>query len=94
MAVRKKNYLNSVCLICEKHEMEPLCFMASQYCPKIFRRIVICTSCGHIQLYPIFQEQEYKVINENFFRSKYLVNGEQNTEVNKKKINKQTKPPQ
>lgn len=58
--------------------------MASLYCPNMFRKIVICQDCGHIQVYPLFDEKEYAIINKKFFDRKYLQGGSQNPENYKK----------
>lgn len=75
------------CLVCGSEFLEVLCRMSSLYCPNMFRRVVICQDCGHIQVYPLFDEKEYAIINENFFDKKYLREESQNPD-NVKKENK------
>jgi SAM-dependent methyltransferase len=51
----------------------------------MFHKVAICKDCGHIQLHPLFDEEEYAIINEKFFNRKYLVADRQNPHNVKKK---------
>jgi len=70
--------------VCGSGFLEVLCRMVSLYCPNIFRRVAICQNCGHIQVYPIFDQNEYAVINKHFFDKKYLREERQNPDNVKK----------
>ncbi len=66
------------CLVCQNRALESLCRIFSAYSSYGYRKIVICRNCGHIQVYPLFTEQEHTDINKCFFGNKYLIAGEQN----------------
>lgn len=75
----KKNDFNDACLVCKGINLEKLCHLYSPHFLNIFRHPVkICKDCGHMQLSPLFGEEEYKAINDSFFGGKYLINGKQN----------------
>lgn len=80
--------MNAKCLACRSQSLEILCHMFSKHCPKLFQKVVICQDCGHIQIYPLFDEKEYAVINESFFSQKYLISGKENPDniIKEKKL--------
>ena len=81
------NTCKEQCLVCEGKSLEALCRMASWYGVKMFHKVAICRDCGHIQVYPLFDEQESAIVNKRFFGKKYLPAGIQNPH-NSKKENK------
>lgn len=74
------------CLVCEGTDLEKILFMYSPYNPKFFNGVAICRDCGHIQVHPLFSEDEYKKINGRFFGDQYMVDGKQNMPNNAKKL--------
>lgn len=64
--------------------MEVLFRMASSYGIKMFHKVAICRDCGHIQVYPLFDENENFIVNKRFFDRKYLPAGNQNPDNVKK----------
>jgi len=72
------------CLVCEGRSLEVLCRMASSYGIKMFHKVAICRDCGHIQVYPLFDEKECSIVNKRFFGRKYLPAGRQNPDNFKK----------
>lgn len=84
----KNRTLNTKCLVCESLSLEPLCYMASPILPKMFRKVAICQNCGHIQCYPLFQNKEFSLLNENYFGRNYLVSDKPNISNNSRKEKK------
>lgn len=72
------------CLVCEGKSLEVLCRMASWYGIKMFHKVAICRDCGHIQVYPLFDEKECSIVNERLFSRKYLPGGRQSPDNSKK----------
>jgi len=58
--------------------------MASWYGIKMFHEVAICRDCGHVQVYPLFDEKECSIVNKRFFGKKYLLGGKQNPDNSKK----------
>jgi 2-polyprenyl-3-methyl-5-hydroxy-6-metoxy-1,4-benzoquinol methylase len=80
-----KRTISAKCLVCGGQSLEILAHMFSKYCPKFFHKVVICQDCGHIQIYPFFDEKEYAAVNEKFFNQKYLISSNENPDNLKKK---------
>jgi len=76
------------CLVCDGNKLESLILFYSRFLPKFFRRVSICVNCGHIQVYPMFNEKELKNINDRFFGGLYLRTNKQDHLNNYKKLNK------
>lgn len=78
----------SRCLVCTSKNLEYLCHMCSIFLSRLRHGVAICRDCGHVQVDPIFTEQEYEEINHKFFTQKYLVGNQENSFNNEKKIKK------
>lgn len=76
------------CLVCNNYNLEKLLSSYSRYYPKMFRNVAICTDCGHIQLHPLYEKEEYELINSRFFGAQYMVDGQENQKDNNKKLKK------
>lgn len=59
------------CLVCAATDLEPLCRVFSAHAPGLRRRIAICGSCGHVQLFPMLSEGEQVAVNRSFFSEKF-----------------------
>ena len=75
------------CIICSRDKFEPLVWFYSDLLKKLFHRIAICLNCGHIQVYPLFSENELQNINNKYFENIFLNNNNNNV-VNNKKLAK------
>jgi len=65
--------MNDRCLVCDSTDLEKLVRMFSKFLPRIWRWTAVCRQCGHVQLFPLFTEDEVETINEKFFLGKYVV---------------------
>jgi SAM-dependent methyltransferase len=72
------------CLVCKSKSLEVLFRMASSHGVKMFHKVAICRDCGHIQVYPLFDEKECSIVNKRFFGGKYLPAGRQNPDNSRK----------
>ena len=72
--------MKNQCLICDGGNLEPLGIFYSRFLKKLFHRTAICTYCGHIQVHPMFNEQELKNMNDRFFSGLYLPNNKPRNE--------------
>ncbi len=61
----------SNCLICNSSKLKFLFKFYSIYLPKRYRSLSICKVCGHIQINPLFERDEYAEINDSFFSNAY-----------------------
>jgi len=87
--MRKRNQKQTdQCVVCANSNLEPLFFGYSRHNPRLFHRVAVCRDCGHIQLYPLFREDEYAIINDRFFEKQYMVGDHENVENNSKKLRK------
>ena len=85
-AAMKSGKKPQTCLVCESMYLEPLLVYYSPFLPSFFHRIAICRECGHIQLFPLFEEAEYQRINDDFFSRQYMVDDQQNLGNNSRKL--------
>jgi len=74
-----------LCLVCNNPSLEKLLTGYSRYVKKLFYKVAICESCGHVQISPVFGVSQYKLINDDYFNAIYLPNGQQNEIGNEKK---------
>ena len=71
-----RTYDRQQCLVCSCTELEPLMFFVSRIVGFFrFHRIAVCKLCGHIQVYPLLDENEYMSINHRMFDRQYLKDG-------------------
>ena len=80
----------NICLICSSNNLKFLFKFYSIHMVKKFHPLAVCGDCGHIQINPLFQKDEYNEINNSFFSNAYsnssnLVN---NQEIHLKKYKK------
>lgn len=76
------------CLVCGNTNLEKRFTGYSRYNPRLFHKLAICKDCGHIQQFPLFEDKEYEVINRRFFDTQYMINNQENSENNLRKLNK------
>ena len=50
-------------------------FTSPLFLKKLIYRIAICAQCGHIQVYPMFDENQYMSLNQRKFDQLYLKDG-------------------
>ena len=76
------------CLVCEGKSLKNFMTGYNKFWPRYFKRVAICRDCGHIQLNPLYEPEEYELINSNFFSKNYLVDGNLNKKNNDRKLEK------
>ena len=59
--------IDNKCLVCEGKSLKNFITGYNKFWPRYFKRVAICKRCGHIQLNPLYEPEEYKLINSNFF---------------------------
>ena len=76
------------CLVCNGEKFEPLNFYYSRFLKKLFHRISICVECGHVQVSPLFSEEELEKINHQFFSSLHMNRNKQELSKDQMKLSK------
>ena len=76
------------CLVCGNTSFEVLDFFYSRFLPFFFHEVGICKSCGHIQIYKMFNKEKSNHINKQFFNSVFLQKNKVNVKGNLKKEEK------
>ena len=73
------------CLVCGNTSFEVLDFFYSRFLPSFFHKVGICKSCGHIQIYKMFNKEKSKHINKQFFNTFFLQKNKVNVQGNLRK---------